>query len=74
MISKQNNLGLNCQEDEDGFILNPYDNTYGNKDSGKTSNTRIVETGSLNFTMISSKQKRKSNNEAASQNHQINYQ
>ena len=67
MINKQNKWNVNNQEDEDGFSLNPYDIfiyycTNGNQDFSSNRNTTISESGSAEFTMISSKEKRYANN------------
>ena len=67
MKNKQKNWNVNNQEDEDGFSLNPYgvfifDSTNGHQDLSTIRNTTISESGSAKLTMISSKEKRYSNN------------
>lgn len=63
----QKNRNTNMQEDEDGFSLNPYDifinkSTNRHPDPGTIRNITISESDTAKLTMISSEEKRYTNN------------
>lgn len=67
MKNNQKNRNANMQEDEDGFSLNPYDvfinnSTNRHPDLGTIRNITISESDSAKLTMISSEEKRYTNN------------
>lgn len=66
MKNKLANWNINCQEDEDGFSLNPYevfiyDSTDGNQDNHLNRNIANSESGHAELRTIATKENRFTN-------------